>query len=571
MTGDRVRVKKDKKKRATDYKKRNRFKLNWLAKLIILYIVVLGIVFLVQVLYTVPYIKNSKVVAAESYQEEIAKNISRTLNNTIIMTREELEKNAALPEFVNMDIEAQTDILIAHIYTTVHLMNIYTLDSEGWFVSSSLEDLSPFQTKSYEESPFFTVPFIDGEIFYNEPSYYKSVGDISFSIGIPIESDTGERVGVLYGSMRLNDLIQWISDYELKEGTEIVLVTDEGIVVAHSNIDLFSLEDGPLSLDYNDRLDVQTIIEGKNATFEDEHDGRTYFNSTSIIQSNKWGVVVETEQNVLLAETNKIVRLLWLINGLLLIIPIGILIIFSHQIDKDRARSEKMLKTSNTELQQFAYVASHDLQEPLRVITSYVQLLAKRYKDKLDPDANDFIGFIEDRTIRMQDMINDLLAFSRISTRGKPLKPSSLEEALGNALSNLEVSIEESGADIKAYDLPTVNGDPSQLIRLFQNLIGNAIKFKGEKPLKISIKSTWKKNKWVISISDNGIGIDTQYTKRIFDIFQTLHPKDKYPGTGIGLAITKRIIERHGGNIWVESEIGKGSVFYFTLPKVKGQ
>ena len=241
------------------------------------------------------------------------------------------------------------------------------------------------------------------------------------------------------------------------------------------------------------------------------------------------------------------------------------------QAEQDLKSSNAKLKTSNTELQQFAYVASHDLQEPLRVITSYVQLLAKRYKDKLDPDANDFIGFIEDRTIRMQNMINDLLAFSRISTKGKPLIKSNLEEMVERAISNLKLSIEESGADIKKNDLPTIYGDPSQLIRLFQNLIENAIKFKGEKPLKISIGSRQEKDKWIISVLDNGIGIDPQHSKRIFDIFQTLHPKDDYPGTGIGLAIAKRIVERHKGKIWVESEAGKGTIFYFTLPKRKGR
>ena len=672
---NKISVSKDKGKRAIDNKKR-RFKLNWLGKLIILYIVVLSIIFLVQVLYIVPIIRNSDIDTAQSYQEEIAKNISKIIDDRILEVMAELSNIASLPEFANIDIGAQTGILANHIKSTSHLMNLFVQDSKGWFVSSSIEDISPWQTKSYEENPFFTVPFVDGETFFNDPSYYESVGDISFSIIIPINSDTGERVGVLSGTLRLNDLIYLVYDYEIREGFEIILANNDGIVIAHSEIDLFSLEDGPLSIDYSERLDVQKIIEGKSESFKDYHDGKIYFNSTAIIPSIKWGVIVETPEDILLAETNRIVNILWLINGLLLIIPIGVLIIFSHQIDRSRIKAEReifdiskfpsenpspviridktgevlysneagtkqlrrigykignkapeiyldaikkllnekgkktvllniqiggeifeftinlvkgtnyvnlygrnitelsktleMLRISNEELQQFAYVASHDLQEPLRVITSYVQLLAKRYKDKLDPDANDFIGFIEDRTIRMQDMINDLLAFSRVSTKGKPLAKIDLNEVVESALSNLELSIKESGVDIKAYDLPTVNGDLSQLIRLFQNLIGNAIKFKGEKPLKISIKSVWEKDKWVISISDNGIGIDPQYAKRIFDIFQTLHPKDKYPGTGIGLAIAKRIVERHGGKLWVESEIGKGSVFYFLLPKMIG-
>lgn len=237
----------------------------------------------------------------------------------------------------------------------------------------------------------------------------------------------------------------------------------------------------------------------------------------------------------------------------------------------DRIKILKRLKTSNAELQQFAYVASHDLQEPLRIIANYVQLFARKYKDKLDSDANDYIGFIEDRAIRMQNMINDLLAFSRVTTRGKPFKKSSLEELLDNAISNLKILIEDSGATIKKNDLPIVFVDSSQFLRIFQNLIENAIKFRGKEPSKINIGARKEKDRWVISVSDNGIGIEPQYFDRIFEIFQTLHPKDKYPGTGIGLAICKRIVERHGGKMWLESKIDKGVTFYFTIPIKKGQ
>lgn len=236
----------------------------------------------------------------------------------------------------------------------------------------------------------------------------------------------------------------------------------------------------------------------------------------------------------------------------------------------ERNKILEMLKTSNTELQQFAYVASHDLQEPLRIIVSYVQLLARKYKDKLDSDANDYMGFIEDRVTRMQNMINDLLVFSRVSTRAKSFKKSSLEELLDDAISNLEILIKERGATIKMDKLPTVSVDPSQFIRVFQNLIENAIKFRGKEPLIINIKAQKERDRWRVSVTDNGIGIESQYFDRIFEIFQTLHPKDKYPGTGIGLAICKRIIERHGGKIWLESKFGEGTTFYFTIPIKKG-
>jgi len=237
----------------------------------------------------------------------------------------------------------------------------------------------------------------------------------------------------------------------------------------------------------------------------------------------------------------------------------------------DRIKILKRLETSNEELQQFAYVASHDLQEPLRIIASYVQLLARKYKDKLDSDANDYIGFIEDRAIRMQNMINDLLSFSRVTTRGKVFKEINLGKVVDDAILNLKILIEDNGATIKKDNLPIVFVDSSQFLRVFQNLIENAIKFRRKEPLKINIGARKEKDRWKVSVSDNGIGIEPQYFDRIFEIFQTLHPKDRYPGTGIGLAICKRVVERHGGKIWMESKLDKGTTFYFTIPIREGQ
>jgi light-regulated signal transduction histidine kinase (bacteriophytochrome) len=244
------------------------------------------------------------------------------------------------------------------------------------------------------------------------------------------------------------------------------------------------------------------------------------------------------------------------------------------------------LERSNKELEQFAYLASHDLQEPLRMVASYVQLLAKRYQDKLDADANEFIGYAVDGANRMQEMINDLLSYSRIETRGKPFETVDCTAILNQALTNLKIAIEESSAVITHNPLPTMTGDESQLIQLFQNLIGNAVKFRGKETphIHISCKSIeeWEvqnrglkseirnlKSKiekgWVFSVRDNGIGIDPQHKERVFNVFQRLHGRD-YSGTGIGLSICKRVVERYGGKIWVESEPEKGSTFYFTIP-----
>ncbi|RPJ50372.1 MAG: GHKL domain-containing protein [Methanobacteriota archaeon] len=225
------------------------------------------------------------------------------------------------------------------------------------------------------------------------------------------------------------------------------------------------------------------------------------------------------------------------------------------------------LKRSNEDLERFAYVSSHDLQEPLRTIVTFTQLLERRYKGQMDKDADEYIGFIVEAGTRMQTLINDLLDFSRVSTRGGAFAIVDTEALLDQTLANLQTKIEDSGAEITRDPLPRVKADPSQLVQVFQNLIGNAIKFRreGVQP-RIHLSARRTNGMVQFSVADNGIGIDPQYLGRIFVIFQRLHGRDKYPGTGIGLAITKRIVERHGGRIWAESEPGTGSIFYFTIP-----
>jgi len=243
-------------------------------------------------------------------------------------------------------------------------------------------------------------------------------------------------------------------------------------------------------------------------------------------------------------------------------------------IERERAEEQLRqtsanLERSNTDLQQFAYVASHDLSEPLRMVISYLQLLRDRSKDSLDPDSREFMKFAMDGAARMQALIKDLLAFSRVDLHGRTFEPVDCEKAFGAAVSNLKIAIEENQASIAHDLLPLVHGDAVQLSQIFQNLIGNAIKFHGTESPRIQVGLGSQNGEWLFSVRDNGIGIDPKDFERIFVIFQRLHTRQEYPGTGMGLAICKRIIERHGGKMWVESEAGKGSSFFFILPKIK--
>ncbi len=244
---------------------------------------------------------------------------------------------------------------------------------------------------------------------------------------------------------------------------------------------------------------------------------------------------------------------------------IGIALTQAQLLEQETLQRQELAR-SNAELQQFAYIASHDLQEPLRMVTSYLQLLERRYKGKLDADADDFIHYAVDGAVRMRTLINDLLTYSRIGTRGRPFELTNCNAAVAHAIANLKIAIEESAAIVTYKDLPDLIADPVQLTQLFQNLVSNAIKFRSQAAPQVGIEASRQDDAWLFSVRDNGIGIDPQYADRIFVIFQRLNNRVDYVGTGIGLAVCKKIVERHGGKIWVQSELGQGATFYFTIP-----
>ncbi|HCF96184.1 MAG TPA: hypothetical protein DEW46_14080 [Verrucomicrobia bacterium] len=269
------------------------------------------------------------------------------------------------------------------------------------------------------------------------------------------------------------------------------------------------------------------------------------------------------------------------VTGLLLALSTALTTLFAQ---KARANAQKLrhhqehleetvrrrtveLERSNRELEQFAYVASHDLQEPLRMVSSFTQLLSQRYSDKLDDEAHSWIDFAVEGAERMHGLINDLLEYSRVTTRGGGFEIIDSRVALDHALANLQISLNETGGIVTHGELPHLYANPVQLVQLFQNLIGNAIKFRGRHTPRIHVAAQPRQDHWVFSVTDNGIGIPERHKEKIFVIFQRLHSRREYKGTGIGLALCKRIVERHGGTIWLESEEGKGSTFFFTIPK----
>lgn len=237
----------------------------------------------------------------------------------------------------------------------------------------------------------------------------------------------------------------------------------------------------------------------------------------------------------------------------------------SRRTEELKAHSRE-LKRSNEDLERFAYVASHDLQEPVRMVSSYCELLRRRYEGQLDDDADEFIAFAVDGARRMQQLISDLLNYARVDSQGRALEPTDMEAVFRAVRRTLTAAIDEAGGTVTTDPLPVVLGDATQLQQLLQNLIANAMKYCGARPPEVYVGARREDDGWTFSVRDNGIGLAPRYSERIFQIFQRLHGRDEYPGTGVGLAICKKIVERHGGRIWVESAEGRGSTFYFTLP-----
>lgn len=322
--------------------------MSWQTKLAGLITLAMGVVLLTQSIYVIPYIKNQEMEREKAYQQEIARNIAWELDDEIQRIEDRLINLAKLPELRNMNIAEQIDILEQHVAVREYLSSIFVMDADGWFVSADdMEGFSVFTTRSYAEEPYFSVPFEQGETYYAAPRFYPSVNIIAITIALPIESDTGERKGVLMGVMRLNDLIEMVTAYPLEEETVAIVVDKEGTVLAHSDIDLFALEEGPLSMKYEEYEILELIMSGgEGGSMEHPHGDEPYFGTYSILESTDWGVMVERPMSMVMAEASAISRRLLALNGALFGLVMIVALFFSRQIMAREKESVKKLEQS---------------------------------------------------------------------------------------------------------------------------------------------------------------------------------------------------------------------------------
>ena len=471
------------------------------------------------------------------------------------------------------------------LVTTPRGINIASYPHDPALVRMDLSDKDWYHGVSAHWSPYVSDFFLRSA----EPKRY------TFAISVPVKERSGNVVGILVFHPNEDYFKDVLSGMHMGKGF-VYMVDKNGHLVYHPGYKLDRV------YDFSSVPAVGKVKKGLTGSVRSiDSAGKEIVVLTFQPMKWGWGAVMQRPEKEVLQPVEKVIIGLFLFAGISILIGSviaydGMELLYSirslsvqlqekekvereireklqaelserKQAEQKLERTLVDLERSNKELEQFAYVASHDLQEPLRKVVSFTELLERRYKEQLGPDADRYIGYIVDGSKRMSLLINDLLAFSRIGTSTRKFTKADCSDILKRTLDDLQYRIKESGAVITFDNLPSVIADELQIGMVFQNLINNAIKFHRDDMPRVHISARSEGNDWIFSVGDNGIGIEKAFLDRIFVMFQRLHTKEEYPGTGIGLAICKKVVERHGGSIWVESEFGKGSTFYFKLPK----
>jgi len=499
-----------------------------------------------------------------------------------------VKKNDA--EGINIHLKSFIDNSLSFekiVVTTPRGINITSYPCDPALIGMDLSDKDWYRGVSAKWAPYVSD-------FYLRPAEPKRY---LFSVSVPMKEQSGEVVGILVFHPKEDYFKNVLSGMHIGKGF-VYMIDKNGHLVYHPHYKL----DGVY--DFSGVSAVGKVRKGligsekSNDSVGDEEMVLTY-------QPMKWGwgIVMQRPEKEVLQPVEKVIIGLFFFTGISILVGAiiaydGMQLLYSIrslsvmlqekekgereikeklevELGERRQAEQKLERTlidlerSNKELEQFAYVASHDLQEPLRKVASFTELLERRYKEQLGPDADRYIGYIIDGAKRMSLLINDLLAFSRVGTSTREFAKTDCNDVLKRTLDDLQYRIKESGAVITFDNLPSVIADELQIGMVFQNLISNAIKFRRDEMPRVHVSAKSEGSHWIFSVSDNGIGIEKEFLDRIFVMFQRLHTKEEYPGTGIGLAICKKVVERHGGHMWAESELGKGSTFYFKLPKNK--
>lgn len=536
--------------------------LSWRVKLLGLFTLVLSASLLFQLLYVLPTIRNHQVEMIQTHQEQIAYNIAWGLDSALAGIENSVRRLAERSEFRNMDIgkQQQTIPQIAELLPDVS--SLYVMDAEGWFVAGTTADLSVFRKKSYTDKPYYIATFEQGQVYFAAPRSYYDNTLVTTAISVPIESDTGERVGLLLGTMSLNQLIESVANYPLDEETALFLVDREGTVVAHSGVDLFALEEGPLSLDYSSRSSVQAIMAGETGMGgEYEHEGVSYYGNYSILESNDWGIVVEVPMSVVLGKTEALGRQLLWSNIALFAIVLAVTLVFTQQITAERKQMQEQLVRSErlATLGKFSGSISHELRNPLGVIDSSIYYLKTKLKDA-DEKVQQHLDRVKSSVNSATSIIESLLNLTRM--KEPQLSGLDLIAITSDAISTSKVPTGVNVVQKLAKQEVLVNADREQLRMAFKNIIKNAIEaMDGKGTLTVTVHASVD-GQAEVAFADTGPGIAPEDLDKIFQPLFTTKAK----GIGFGLSIVKTVVDKHGGTIAAKSEPGKGATIIIRLP-----